>query len=138
MSTSYVLDAWSLLALLQSEEPAATRVRELLQAAQEQRAQLLVSVINLGEVFYRVGRLKGQQEAEETLNLIRRLPLRILSVGDEAVMVAARLKIDYTLSYADAFAIASGQQWEAVVVTGDPELKALQGVVRMEMLQRRG
>jgi ribonuclease VapC len=138
MSTSYVLDAWSLLALLQGEEPAATRVRELLQAAQEQRAQLLVSVINLGEVFYRVGRLKGQQEAEETLNLIRRLPLRVLSVSDEAVMAAARLKIDYTLSYADAFAIAAGQQWEAVVVTGDPELKALQGVVRMEMLQRRG
>ena len=136
MSTNYVLDAWSLLALLQGEEPAATRVGELLQAAQGQRAQLLVSMINLGEVFYRVGRIKGQQEAEETLDLMRRLPLRILSVSDEAVLAAARLKIDYALSYADAFAIAAGRQWEAIVVTGDPELKALQGMVRMEMLQR--
>jgi predicted nucleic acid-binding protein len=51
-------------------------------------------------------------------------------------MAAARLKIGYTLSYADAFAVAAGQQWEAIVVTGDPELKALQGAVRIEMLQR--
>jgi predicted nucleic acid-binding protein len=136
MSSSYVLDAWSLLALLQGEEPAATRVRELLQAAQEQRAQLLVSMINLGEVFYCVGRLKGQQEAEEMLDLMRRLPLRVLSASDETVIAAARLKIGYTLSYADAFAVAAGQQWEAVVVTGDPELRALQGAVRIEMLRR--
>lgn len=136
MSTNYVLDAWSLLALLQGEKPAATRIRELLQAAQERRAQLFVSIINLGEVFYRVGRLKGRQEAEETLSMIQRLPLRILSASDETVMAAARLKMDYTMSYADAFAVVAGQQWEAIVVTGDPELQALPGIVRIERLHR--
>ena len=137
MSTNYVLDAWSLLALLQGEEPAAARIKELLQAAREQRAQLLISIMNLGEVFYYVGRLKGQQEAEKTLNLIRQLPLRILSASDEMVMAAARLKAHHPLSYADAFAVVASQQWEAILVTGDPELRALQSIVRMEILQRR-
>ena len=31
MSTSFVLDAWAILALLQKEEPAASRVLQLLQ-----------------------------------------------------------------------------------------------------------
>lgn len=61
----------------------------------------------------------------------------VCAKGDITAMAAARLKVDCILSYADVFAVAAGQQWEAIMATGDPELEALQGTVRMEMLQRR-
>ncbi len=45
-----------MLAFLQAEEPAAMRVRQLLFEAQSQKANLYISIINLGEIYYRVGR----------------------------------------------------------------------------------
>ena len=56
MSKQYVLDSWALLALLQGEEPAAARVKEILIEGERQQAALLISIMNLGEVYYRVGR----------------------------------------------------------------------------------
>ncbi len=136
MSGLFVLDAWALLALLQGEEPAALRVKHLLQEAADQQAQLFISAVNLGEVYYRIGRVKGRDEAEGTLEAIRRLPLRVLSATDEMVLAAASLKIDYSISYADAFAAAAAERLNAVLVTGDPELEQMQGRIRIEKLQR--
>lgn len=138
MSGDYVLDAWCLLALLQAEEPAASRVRQLLQAAERQQATLSVSIINLGEVYYRVGRVKGRDEAEDTLENIRGLPLMVLPATDHMVLAAARLKVDHSISYADAFAAAAAHERKAVLVTGDPELLQLDGDVRVERLHRQG
>jgi hypothetical protein len=47
-----VLDAWAILAYLQREEPAASRVREILKKAEARQVDLFVSLINVGEVFY--------------------------------------------------------------------------------------
>lgn len=54
-----VLDAWAILAYLQGEEPATTRVREVLQQAEARQVELFVSLINIGEVFYSVLRRYG-------------------------------------------------------------------------------
>jgi PIN domain nuclease of toxin-antitoxin system len=67
MTTSFVLDAWAILALLQKEEPASSRVLQLLQESDVRKNKLYVSIINLGEVYYRIGRVKGKKEADETL-----------------------------------------------------------------------
>ena len=48
-------------ALLQKEEPAASRVRQLIQDAQEDGIELYISLVNLGEVYYRIGRVKGEK-----------------------------------------------------------------------------
>jgi hypothetical protein len=55
VSTQFVLDAWALLAMLQGAEPAASRVRELLRAGERHEAVPRLSMINLGEVYYRTG-----------------------------------------------------------------------------------
>jgi predicted nucleic acid-binding protein len=138
MTPRFVLDAWAILALLQGKEPAASRVRQLLEEAQEDDAELLLSVINLGEVAYRIGRVKGEAEARGTVDQLRALPLTVLPATDEAVFAAARLKMRYAISYADAFAAAAADEWDAVLVTGDPELEQLQGRIRIEKLERGG
>jgi len=134
--SKFVLDAWALLALLQGEEPAAARVRQLLDEAQNQRLGLFVSVINLGEVYYRVGRLRGEDEAQEVLAEIHRLPLTVVPASDKRVLAAAAFKIHHVLSYADAFAAALAAELQAVLVTGDPELVRMEGSLQIERLCR--
>jgi ribonuclease VapC len=136
VSGSYVLDAWALLALLQSEEPAASRVRQLLLEGDRQQATLLISIVNLGEVYYRVGRRSDRATALDTLNDIRRLSLTIVPVSDETVFAAADFKMAYAISYADAFAAALADRTDATLVTGDPEFDQLRGRIKLEKLHR--
>ena len=132
----FVLDAWAILALLQGEEPAATQVKQLLEEAQTGQITLFISIINLGEVFYRVGQVKGESEARQTLSQIGSLNLSVISATDERVLAAATLKIKHPISYADAFAATTANELEATLVTGDPELTGLQDYLRIRPLSR--
>lgn len=135
--TRYVLDAWALLAFLQKEEPAATRMNALLrQAKAPSDTELYASVLNLGEVFYRIAKRKSEPQASEALTLFRRLSIRIVSATDERVYAAARFKSQFAVSYADAFACTTSQEFEAILVTGDPEITRLSHVLTLEILTR--
>jgi predicted nucleic acid-binding protein len=136
MMQRLVLDAWALLALLQKEEPAASRVKQLLSDAQDADIECFISIINLGEVAYRVGKVKGEAEAWNTLAQLRRLPLTILPADEKAVFAAVKLKMHHTISYADAFAAAAAEDLAALLVTGDPELEQLKSRIQIEMLER--
>ena len=131
----YVLDAWALLALMQGEEPCASQVKQLIEGAMEDEYILSMSLINLGEVYYIVGRTKGREEADETIETIRRLPIRMESAEEEIVLAAARLKMNHPISYTDAFAAATCQLLGGALVTGDPELLALEGIIALEKLR---
>jgi predicted nucleic acid-binding protein len=133
----FVLDAWAILALLQKEEPAASRVKLLLEQAAAQENEVFMSLINLGEVIYRIGKVKGEREAEKTLAEIRRLSLTVVPVSEDAVWAATRFKMQYTISYADAFAVAAAEELGAVLVSGDPELAQLEQRISLERLERR-
>lgn len=141
MKGCWVLDAWAVLALLQAEEPAATRIRSLVEAAQQgdDDGQLAMSLINLGEVFYRVGRSRDLPTAETALDLLRDLPIRFIPATDARIFAAARLKAVYSLSYADAFAAALASELSGTLLTGDPELIAAAPALgyAIEALERR-
>ncbi|MFH1907132.1 MAG: type II toxin-antitoxin system VapC family toxin [Chloroflexota bacterium] len=137
MTDAFVLDAWALLAFLQGEEPAASRVKSLLQEARNEKVILYVSILNLGEVYYRIGKTRGQSEADALMEELQLLPLIILPASNEDVMAAARLKMRYSISYADAFAVSTTLQHSATLLTGDPELLELAGKFRIEKLERK-
>lgn len=137
MTHRYVLDAWALVAFVESEEPAASRVKSLLAGARAGAAEVGVSVINLGEVYYRIGRKHGARLADETLAELRDLAIGILSADDDLVFAAARLKMRHPISYADAFAAATAVAHRATLVTGDRDFVALDGQVKIEWLERR-
>ncbi len=73
----------------------------------------------------------------ETLDSIRRLSLTIVPATEEAVFNAARFKMSYTISYAGAFAVATADELDAVLMTGDPEIEQLEDRIQLEMLDRR-
>jgi predicted nucleic acid-binding protein len=112
---SFALDAWAVLELLEGNEPAASRVADVL------ASKPVMSWINLGEVFYVVKRDQDEDEALETVRDLRP-KLHLDLPTEERVLDAARLKAEHAMSYADAFAAATAAAHRATLLTGDPEL----------------
>jgi predicted nucleic acid-binding protein len=132
-----VVDSWGILALVRAEEPGATAMRRYLRRARAGNLRLLLNVVNLGEVFYRLLQLTDESQAEQRLIEVRTLPIEIVPAREALVMGAARIKAAHRLSYADAFAVATGQAETAPVITGDPEILALPtSVIRVRRLDR--
>jgi uncharacterized protein len=136
VSNPFVLDAWALMAFFQREEPAAKRVRELFLLAQTGGVQIFVSIINVGEVYYRLGKVNGRSVAEEALHDLSLLPVQVFPAEDDFVLMAARWKMAHRISYADAFATALAAKTNGILLTGDPELIALKGKFSIEPLAR--
>lgn len=137
------LDSWAVLAWLQGE-PQGEVVRDLigwLEGDEEAKAKaerlvgkeveelkVIINIINLGEIFYILGRRKGEQEAKDLVNELTATDIEVLSVTDSLVFDAASFKISHAIAYADAFAVATTKAQNGTLVTGDPELKNLEEV----------
>ena len=132
--SAIVLDTFAMLAYLQGESRGA-RVREVFQNTQPGRQKIHMSLINVGEVLYIIERRQSLQKAQDTLALLYQLPIEILPVDEQTVLAAAHIKANYTVSYADAFAIAGAQEVGGIVITGDPEFRAVEEIVSIEWLQ---
>jgi uncharacterized protein len=132
-----VVDSWAILAFLRAEEPGAAAMRRYLRRAQSGNLRLLLNVVNLGEVFYRLIQLTDEAQADERLVQVKALPIDIVPAREALVLEAARIKATFPLSYADAFAVATGRLEKAPVITGDPEILTLPAtVVRVRRLDR--
>jgi len=133
-----IIDAWAVLAYLRAEEPGASVMRRYFRRARSGNLRLLLNVVSLGEIFYRLIQLIGEEEASERLTQIKSLPIELVAVREPLALEAARIKAAHPLSYADAFAVATGRTERAPVITGDPEILALPpAVVRVRKLDRK-
>lgn len=115
---SCVLDAWALLAVLRAE-PAGARV-----LAWTERRRPVVSWINLGEVLYQEARRLGDETAARAIEGVRAAVVAELP-DEELVVAAASIKAAHSISYADCFAVATAERHELPLLTGDPDLVAL-------------
>ena len=137
MSEPFVLDSFAVLALL-GKEPGSDEVANLLRRAQEGHARLLMSWVNAGEVAYIVERRWGISRLHAALAMLEATALEIVPVERELALMAAHIKADHAIAYADAFAAALAQYTEATLVTGDPEFELLVDVLTIRWLPRRG
>jgi len=136
-SAPIVVDAWAALALLRGEGNAAVAMRRYLRRAHGGRGRLVMSLVNLAEVFYRMIQVSSEERAEETLAVFRRLPIDMLPVREPVAQEAARLKAAHPLSLADAFAVATARLEGGRILTGDKEIVALpRAVVSVIALER--
>jgi len=122
-----VLDSWAILSWMKGAPRAADHVRRLLEDSDRGRVELLMSIINVGEVFYILAKNVGAKDAEDFLRDLPKMPLRITPVPRALVLGAARLKAQYPISYADAMAAETAIRAGAPLVTGDPEFKTFIG-----------
>ena len=128
-----VLDSWAMLAYLQGE-PSAGKVRDLLADANAGKTELLMCMLNLGEVYYVLVRELGEAVADARLTAIKQLPVQFVAVTEELILAAAKVEADLPIALADCFAIATAALSQASVVTGDREFAAAENRVDIEWL----
>jgi predicted nucleic acid-binding protein len=131
---AFILDTFALLAYLR-DEPAASRIEKLLESAKQGKCRLYLSLINLGEILYITERRGGMTKVHDSLALLRQLPIEVLPADEQAVFAAAHIKANFTVSYADSFAIVAAQTVGGTIITGDPEFSAVEELVNIEWLQ---
>ncbi|MGA2607816.1 MAG: type II toxin-antitoxin system VapC family toxin [Terriglobia bacterium] len=119
---TYVLDASALMTFFE-DRPGADKVEELLAKAAEAKHPLAMSVVNWGEVYYSVWRARGEKAASAKLQEIAQLPVQVFDVDMELAKLAASLKAQYNLPYADCFAAALAQTRKATLVTRDKDFE---------------
>ena len=132
---AFILDTFALLAYLR-DEPGGARIEKLLANARQGKCRLYLSLINLGEILYITERRGGLTLAQDALALVRQLPLEVLPADEQTVFAAAHIKANYTLSYADAFALVAAQTLGSTLITGDPEFSTVEELVNIEWLQK--
>lgn len=127
---SKVLDSYALMAFFQ-DEPGADLVRDLILKAEENRVNLLMSVVNLGEVWYAIARTNSPEIADQYIGEIRGMAIDIVDVDWNLTRQAALFKTNGNISYADCFAAALAKLKKAELVTGDNEFKPLDGEIKI-------
>ena len=125
-----VLDSFSLIAYLEGEQ-GAERMVEIFRTARDSGRDLLLSVINWGEVYYITLREAGRERAEQAAHIISTLPIQVVPVDLELTKVAAEFKASKKMSYADCFAAALAKMRRAELVTGDGDFKMVEGEVKI-------
>jgi predicted nucleic acid-binding protein len=118
-----VLDSWAILEWISGRQPGLDLVAKLLAEAEAGQTRLLMSAINVGEVYYFLTRNHSQDLAESWRESSRTLPVTIAVPTAEDIWSAASLKGRFAIAHAEAFAAALAQKYNCPLVTGDPELR---------------
>ena len=131
----YVLDSYALLVFFK-RQPGWHEVQKLLSEAATSGENLLMALINWGEVHYVTLRDRGQKDAEKVVQVIDILPITIVSPDRAMTLQAGTFKALGGIAYPDCFAAALAAKENASVVTGDPEFKKLEklGLVRVRWI----
>lgn len=127
---SFVFDSHALLKLFQKEK-GYEKVVHILEDIKKTGGSKYINAINLGEIIYSTKREFGDQKKLEVLANIERLNFTLLPVPNSLIFQAAEFKAQYSISYADCFALASAIEHKAIMVTGDPEFKKVEHLVKI-------
>jgi len=108
---------------MNARPPAIDRVEKLLTEAENGKVRLLMSAINVGEVYYFLRKEHSAKLAESWREASGTLPVTIEVPTSDDIWNAATLKSRFPIAYADAFAGALAQKYNCPLVTGDPEFR---------------
>jgi len=127
---AYILDAFAIMAYWDNE-PSGQRVEEIIDRAHTSGIPLVVSCINLGEIYYTILRESSAADAERAVKAIHNLGMEIVPADWPLTHAAAEYKAKGGISYADCFALALATTRKGELVTGDPEFKAFESEVKI-------
>ncbi|MEW6457201.1 MAG: type II toxin-antitoxin system VapC family toxin [Acidobacteriota bacterium] len=125
---NFALDSYSVLAY-QKGEKGKDRVKELLLKAEEGKIKIYLNWINIGEIYYILIRETDEEIANKAIAFIKKWPLNLVVPDEINILNAAKIKSKNPISYADAFAASTAIQFNADLVTGDPEFKILENKI---------
>lgn|SRR6266487_4918069 len=128
-----VLDSYALMAFFE-DELGADHVKDLILKAEENRVNLLISVVNLGEVWYSIARTNSSEVADQYIGEIEGMAIEVVDADWNLTRQAATFKVNGNISYGDCFAAALAKSHKAELVTGDKEFKGLDGDIKISWI----
>lgn len=132
-----VLDSWAVISYLE-DEPTAEIVADIIADAHDQGASLLMTVVNVGEVWYIVAREASVADADASIKQLRDLGIKFVDADWELARDAGYFKSRNKMSFADCFAAALARQRKAHLATGDPEFKQVEQEITVHWLTKSG
>jgi predicted nucleic acid-binding protein len=106
--------------------PGADKVEELIHLGVAGKRQLLMSVVNWGEVYYSTWRAHGPGVARKIIEDIAQLPIEIADADPDLTRIAAELRADHKLPYTDCFAAALAAHRKASLATSDHDFATVE------------
>ncbi len=138
MKQKRLLDSYALLAYL-NKEAGYEKVLAVMGKTEANNELLLMCEMNVGEVYYIISRRRGRDKADYFLDtVLPNLPIQLIAVNFDLILAAARLKGEYPLSYTDCFAAAVAESEGAILMTGDPEFKAIEHFINVDWMSHAG
>lgn len=131
---TYIFDSGALLALFENS-PGTHKVNELLKEAHRGHCRILMSCVNLGEVYGKILRDHGLDRALWALSATRSLPIELCEANEQRAVDAQNLKTTYSLYYVDSFAAALAIEHKATLVTNDSDFRKLGRTVPLVWLK---
>lgn len=132
---NYVLDSFALLVFFEKQKDWEIVEKYLVHASMD-KIQLLMSLINYGEIYYVMAQREGAREADKIIALTDRLPIKIIAPDRVQTLQAASFKARGGISYADCFAASLAHQQKANLVTGDPEFRKLSDLIEIDWIRK--
>ena len=133
MKKRSLLDSYAILAYLK-QEPNFEIVKNLLRNSSKGRESVLMNQINAGEVYYQVAKQNLSEDMDRFWNHFLQLPILFIENDFPLVIEAAKIKAQFPMAYADAFAVATALRQSASIVTGDPDFKHVEALVKIDWL----
>jgi predicted nucleic acid-binding protein len=119
-----VLDASAVITLFESR-PGVEVIEETIKLAMSAQNELLMSVVNWGDVYYSSWRTNGRDAAARVIAEIAQLPIHLVDVNLRQAKVAAEFAALRKLPYADAFVAALAKEYQASILTADKDFSRI-------------
>ncbi|CAN5602498.1 type II toxin-antitoxin system VapC family toxin [soil metagenome] len=132
MDRAYVIDAQPVVAFIKREREWR-RVGDAIASAARGEIALRLTSVNAGEVIMAVEREFGATVAHRVLDAVQQWT-DVESVDLELAARAAWFKLRGGISYADCFAAALAHRDGLPLITGDPEFRRVEDVIRVVWL----
>lgn len=109
-----------------TQGPKASQYNHIINATITGRQEILTSVVAVYEVYKKVKQVRDEQTALEAVAVLSQT--RIVQVDQTLCLEAADYSLEHGLHFSDALVYATARHYEALLYTGDPDLRQLQGV----------
>jgi predicted nucleic acid-binding protein len=128
-----VLDSYAVLAYLFGE-PGDSVVAEALEKAATSSRKAVIAAPNWAEVCYQVESRIGPRRWASTREKLLALPIEIVPADQGAAESAGAIKASKRMSLADCFAAALAAKIKGELLTGDPEFREVEDMIKIVWL----
>lgn len=118
-----LIDSWAWIEYFRGSE-AGKKAREYIEGGEE----LLVSTVNLAEIYRWFLKYYDEASAEKARGIIKRRCV-IIDVDEEIAVKAAKIRHEMGWGLGDSIIYATARRENAKVLTGDEDFKGVEGVI---------